>query len=125
MKQWPNEKKKKALEVKLCHNLRHETLVICREVQKQNLTSASLLLRSLYSGHCTSVMAKRWNNGYWRKLSDEFRCCIGQEGFTFTDHNPGHDAAKCARLFLHYNEASVVSTLCSGESPVKKSRLVE
>ena len=99
--------------------------MICREVQKQNLTSASLLLRSLYSGHCTSIIAKRRNKGYWRKLSDEFRSCIGQEGFTFTDHNPGHDAAKWARLFLHYNEASVVSAVSSAEYSVKKCRLVE
>ena len=109
----------------VCHNLRHETLVICREVQKQNLISASLLLRSLYSGHCTSIIAKRRNKGYWRKLSDEFRSCIGQEGFTFTDHNPGHDAAKCARLFLHYNEARVVSACTSAGPPAKKSRVVE
>ena len=109
----------------MCHNLRHETLVICREVQKQNLISASLLLLSLYFGHCTSIIAKRRNKGYWRKLSDEFPSCIGQEGFTFTDHNPGHDASKCARLFLYYNDASVVSDVSSAKSSVKKCRLVE
>ena len=81
--------------------------------------------RKIYSGHCTSIIAKRRNKGYWRKLSDEFRSCIGQEGFTFTDHNPGHDAAKCARLFLHYNEARVVSACTSAGPPAKKSRVVE
>ena len=108
----------------VCHNLPHETLVICREVQKLNLSSAMSLLESLFSGHCTLSIARR-RYGYRRRLSDEFRSCIGEEGFNFTDHNPGHDAAKCARLFLHYNETSVVSAVSSAESSVKKCRLVE
>ena len=58
-----------------------------------------------------------------RKLSDEFRSCIGQEGFTFTDHTPGHDAAKCARLFLHYNEASVGGASSSVDPPVKRCKV--
>ena len=108
----------------VCHNLPHETLVICREVQKLNLPSAMSLLESLFSGHCTSSIARR-RYGYRRRLSDEFRSCIGEEGFNFTDHNPGHDAAKCARLFLHYNEARVVSACTSAGPPAKKSRVVE
>ena len=79
--------------------------------------------RKIYSGHCTSIIAKRRNMGYWRKLSDEFRSCIGQGGFTFTDHNPGHDAAKCARLFLHYNEASVGGASSSVDRPVKRCKV--
>ena len=108
----------------VCHNLPHETLVICREVQKLNLLSAIPLLQSLFSGHCTLSIARK-RHGYRRKLSEVFRSCFGEEGFNFRDHNPGHDAAKCARLFLHYNEASVVSAVSSVEFSVKKCRLVE
>ena len=49
-----------------CHNRAHEALVMCRELQKLNLTPASPLLESLYSSHCTLIIAKRWNNGYYR-----------------------------------------------------------
>ena len=108
----------------VCHNLPHETLVICREVHKLNLPSAMPRLESLFSGHCTSSIARR-RYGYRRKLSDEFRSCVGEEGFNFRDHNPGHDAAKSARLFLHYNGARVVSASSPLDPPVKKCRVVE
>ena len=116
------------------HNLAHETLVLCREIQKQSLhdlpqlseADAAMLLSSLYNGHCTSVLAKKRNNGYWRKLSEEFRDCFGQDACTFEDHNPGHDAAKSARLFLHYNGADIttVSTAADHlqEPPHKKAK---
>ena len=80
-------------------------------------------MKALYSGHCTSKLAKNRNNGYFRKLLDEFRNCIGQEGFDFTDHNPGHDAGKSARLFLHCHGAGVVSV--SEEPASKKARVAD
>ena len=104
-----------------CHNLRHERLVLCRELQKRSLTGppilsehdASLLLRSLYMGHCTSILAKHRNNGYYRRLSDEFQRCFGESTIVDRLHDPGDDSYKCARLFLYYNEAFVVATMDS------------
>ena len=101
-----------------CHNLRHETLVLCRELQKRSLVGppvlsehdASLLLRSLYTGHCTSMLARWRNNGYYRRLADEFQCCFGESTIVGRQHDPGVDSYKCALLFLHYNEACIAST---------------
>ena len=109
----------------MCHNLAHETLGICRELQKRNLhnTIDVHLLMWLYTGQCTSVLAKWRNFGYFRKLSDEFRKCIGEEPFAFIEHHAGHDAAKSARLFLHYHGASVVS-FCA-ESKNKKVKVAD
>ena len=83
----------------VCHKLVHETLVMCRERQKLYPPSGKLL-EALYSGHCTSIMAKIRNNGFNRRLSDEFRSFVGQESVALRRHNPGHDAAMSARLFL-------------------------
>ena len=106
----------------VCHNLPHETLVICREVQKLNLLSARPLLQALFSGHCTLSIARK-RHGYRRKLSEVFRSFFGEEGFNFRDHNPGHDAAKCARLFLYYNKASVGGASSSVDHPVKRCKV--
>ena len=101
-----------------CHNLRHEAFVLCRELQKRSLIGprilseqdASLLMRSLYNGHCTSILAKTRNNGYYRRLSDEFQRCFGEPTIALRQHDPGPDSYKCARLFLYYNEASLAAT---------------
>ena len=104
-----------------CRNFAN--IVVCRELQKLSLHDApdAKLLKSLYSGHCTSILAKNRNNGYFRKLSNEFSKCVRQGGFVFIDHNPGHDAAKSARVFLHYHGASMVS--CSADPVSKKARV--
>ena len=96
---------------------------ICRELQKLSLhdTSDAKLLKSLYSNHCTSILAESRNNDYFRKLSDEFSKCVRQGGFAFIDHYSGHDAAKSARVFLHYHGASMVS--CSAEPVSKKGKV--
>ena len=55
-----------------CHNLAHNTLVFCRELQKRSLTGSHmlseddvlLLLHSLYLGHCTSMLANTRNESY-------------------------------------------------------------
>ena len=101
-----------------CHNLRHETLVICRELQKRSrigapvlsAQDAALLLRSLYTGHCTSILAKYRNNGHYRRLSDEFQYYFGESTITDRQHDPGWDAYKCGRLLLHYNQAALTTT---------------
>ena len=103
----------------VCHNLAHKTLVICREVQNLSLPSANPFLESLYSGHDTSIIAQKRNYTYIRQLAIESRNHYCQEG-----NNLGYDAAECARLFLHYNEAIMVSASSSAEPPVKKSRVV-
>ena len=102
----------------MAHNLAHEALVLCREAQKQSVLSkgdASMLMRSLYNGHCTSILAGTRNNGLFRNLLDEFRICFGDgAGASLRDHCPGNDAAKSARIFLHHNDAVVIdATLVS------------
>ncbi len=102
----------------MAHNLAHEALVLCRETQKQSVLSkgdASMLMRSLYNGHCTSILAGTRNNGLFRNLLDEFRICFGDgAGASLRDHCPGNDAAKSARVFLHHNDAVVIdATLVS------------
>ena len=100
-----------------CHNLRHETLVLCRELQKRNLiglsefseNDTSLLLRSLYMGHCTSILARWRNNGYYRRLTEEFLSCFGESSIVGPLHDPGVDSYKSALLFLHYNEACIAA----------------
>ena len=96
----------------VAHNLAHETLVLCRETQHSSLPveDASLLLKGLYNGQCTSLLAKKRNNGYFRKLSDEFRACFGDEvAALWRDHDAGHDAAKSARVYLHHIGAVVAN----------------
>ena len=104
----------------VCHRIAHETLVICRELQKRSLESASPLLEALHSGHCTNRIAKLRNNGLFRSRHDEFRECFGREDCGLREHDPGHNAAKCARLYLYYNEALVLG---STEHTSKKQRL--
>ena len=91
---------------------------MCRELQKRSLIGApvlseqdaALLLRSLYTGHCTSILAKYRNNGYYRRLSDEFQYYFGESTITDRQHDPGWDAYKCGRLLLHYNQAALTTT---------------
>ena len=100
-----------------CHNLAHETLVLCRELQKRSLREASyftdqdalLLMRCVYEGHCTLVLAKRGNDGYFRGLTDEYQRIFGPSLETGHAHEPGQDAYKSARLFLHFNQATLVA----------------
>ena len=101
-----------------CHNLAHELLVFCREIQKRiklslltlNEADVSLFLRSLYAGHCTLILGKQRNNGYYKKLTDEFLSCFPSESRSHTIHDPGEDAYMCARLLLHYHEAVLVKS---------------
>ena len=100
----------------VCHNRAHETLVFCRELQKRTLfgsptlseDDARLLLQSLYLAHCTSILANK-RNGYFCRLTDEYYQCFGELETVDVAHDPGQDAYKCGRLFLHYNNAAVVS----------------
>ena len=100
-----------------CHNLAHETLVFCRELQKRTLIGsptlseddAFLLLQSLYLGHCTSMLANK-RNGYYCRLTDEYQRCFGAMATVDIVHDPGQDAYKCACLFLHYTEAVVAAS---------------
>ena len=100
-----------------CHNLAHETLVFCRELQKRVLGESSsfteqdalLLMRCLYEGHCTLDLAKRGNDGYFRGLTDEYQRVFAPSSETGDAHEPGQDAYKCARLFLHFNQATLVA----------------
>ena len=69
----------------------------------------SLFLRSLYEGHCTLRLGKQ-RNGFFRTLTEEFSLCCRDEAHLDKRHDAGQDAYKCARLFLHYNEACVVTT---------------
>ena len=97
-----------------CHNLAHECLVWCREIQKRPSTGSlmfapddtSLFLRSLYQGHCTLRLGKQ-RNGFFRTLTEEFSLCCRDEAHLDKRHDAAQDAYKCARLFLHYNEAFV------------------
>ena len=83
-----------------CHNVAHEALVFCREIQKRTRLSllvptqddVSFFLRSLYRAHCTLILGKQHNNGYYRKLSDEFRSCFPTEIRLQSIHDPGVDA---------------------------------
>ena len=98
--------------------VRHETLVMCRELQKRSLIGAlvlseqdaGLLLRCLYTGHCTSILTKYRNNGYYRRLSDEFQHYFPESTITDRQHDSGWDAYKCGRLLLHYNRAATTTT---------------
>ena len=102
-----------------CHNLAHETLVMCREFQKRkreivsSLSEADieLLLHSLYEGHCTLILAKQRKNQYFRGLRDEYRRCFGSSTSVRKAHDPGQDVYKCGRLFLHYNDAAFTKAL--------------
>ena len=114
-----------------CHNLAHETLIVCREFQKRSLIGhsvlpeedASLLLRSLYAGHCTLQLGKR-RNGFFRALADEFHLCFPDVAQAGKRHEPGQDAYMCAQLFLYYNEACLTKASFRDmeERPSKKSR---
>ena len=98
-----------------CHNLAHESLVWCREIQKRSSTDpltfaqedTSLFLQSLYQGHCTLRLGKQ-RNGFFRTLAAEFTLCCRHEAQHDQWHDAGQDAYKCGLLFLHYNKASVV-----------------
>ena len=79
-----------------CHNLRHETLVLCRELQKRSLVGPPVL-----SEHDASLLLR---------LADEFQCCFGESTIVGRQHDPGVDSYKCALLFLRYNEACIAST---------------
>ena len=97
------------------HNLAHETLVWCRELQKRNSIDppmlseedTSLLLQSLYEGYCTLRLGTQ-RNGFFRKLTDEFALCCWDEVQPDKTHDAGQDAHMCACLFLHYTGASYV-----------------
>ena len=99
-----------------CHNLAHESLVWCREIQKRSPTDpllfaqedTSLFLRSLYEGHCTLRLGKQ-RNVFFRTLAEEFSLCCRDEAHLGKRHDAGQDAYKCARLFLQYHEACVVT----------------
>ena len=114
-----------------CHNLAHETLVICRELQKRTLArlpslsgdDACLLLHALHTGHCTSLLAKK-RNGNYSRLADEYQRIFAPSTSTPNAHDPGTDAYQCGRLFLHFNHAKVAtSTSCDLEtSQNKKAR---
>ena len=114
-----------------CHNLAHETLIVCREFQKRSLIGhsvlpeedASLFLRSLYTGHCTLQLGKR-RNGFFRALADEFHLCFSDVAQAGKRHEPGRDAYMCAQLFLYYNEARLTKASFREieERPSKKSR---
>ena len=69
----------------------------------------SLFLRSLYEGHCTLRLGNH-RNGFFRTLAEEFSLCCRDEAHLDKRHDAGQDAYKCARLFLHYNEAFVLTT---------------
>ena len=116
-----------------CHNVAHESLVFCREIQKRTKLSVltlteediSLFLRSLYKGHCTLILGKQRNNGYYKKLTDELRSCFPIEFRAQSIHDPGEDAYKCARLLLHYHEAFLVKSSDReiAESSIKRARI--
>ena len=97
-----------------CHNIAHECFVWCREIQKRIPTDplmfaqedTSLFLRSLYQGHCTLRLGKQ-RNGFFRTLTQEFSSCCRDEAHLDKRHDAAQDAYKCARLFLHYNQAFV------------------
>ena len=99
-----------------CHNLAHETLVICRELQKRTRVGspslsdddARLLLHSLYLGHCTLMLAHK-RNGHYCRLADEYQRCFGDLATADIAHDPGQEAYKCACLFLHYAGVIVVA----------------
>ena len=108
-----------------CHNVAHESLVFCREIQKRRRLSlltlpeedVSLLLCALYKAHCTLIFGKQHIYGYYRKLSDEFRSCFPTESRPQRMHDAGEDAYKCGRLLLHYNGACFASTtVCEHET---------
>ena len=92
--------------------------MFCREFQKRRRLSlltlteeeVSLLVRSLYRAHCSLILGKEHNHGYYRKLSDEFRSCFPSEIRLQSIHDPGEDAYRCGRLLLHYRKACFVRT---------------
>ena len=45
-------------------------------------------------------------NQYSYGLTDEYRRCFGLSTSVRKAHDPGQDAYKCGRLFLHYNDAA-------------------
>ena len=67
---------------------------------------ARLFLNSLYLGHCTMALFTERNQVY-RSLTDAYQRCFGELTAADVAHAPGQDAYKCARLFLHYNQAFV------------------
>ena len=66
-----------------CHNLAHETLVWCREIQKRSSTDplmfpqgdTSLFLRLLYEGHCTLRLGKH-RNGFFSNINRGVLCVL-------------------------------------------------
>ena len=90
--------------------------MFCRELQKRTLIGsptlseddAHLLLHSLYSGHCTSILACQ-RNGHYSRLTDEYQNCFGELTAADVVHDPGQSAYKCACLLLHYTGAFLVA----------------
>ena len=110
-----------------CHNLAHATLVFCRELQKHGLQDsphctkedAALLMRCLFEGHCTLALAKQRNGGYFNGLSDEYQRVFAPSTHIWNALDPGRDAYQCGSLFLHYNQARLVTRtklVCEGKA---------
>ena len=58
--------------------------------------------------HTATRQTEEW---FFRTLTEEFSLCCRDEAHLDKRHDAGQDAYKCARLFLHYNEACVVATI--------------
>ena len=104
------------------HNLAHETLVWCRDLQKRRSIDPSMLseedsslfLQSLYEGHCTLRLGKQ-RNGFYRNLRDEFASCCTDEVQLDQRSDAAQNAHMCACLFLYYADASYVKyPTCDG-----------
>ena len=106
----------------VCHNLAHEALVFCRELQKRDL-SLPVIMNAIVEGECTNQMTKRCH-GTLKKLSAAYEMIPGAPALRA--HDAGQDAAMAGRLYLHYLKKNVnpstESQSCGEEPGVKRPR---
>lgn len=96
--------------VLVAHNLPHESLVLCRDLQKRGLSVKFQGLQRAFhdAAYCTAKETNfRFGHRGWR-LADAYRACCPRDAPQFQAHLAGDDAAMCGRLFIQYLGARVL-----------------